>query len=449
MRDDVIMPLPPAVEQALARFAEAGYRAYLVGGCVRDALLHRPCIDFDLTTNALPQETARLFADCPCIETGLQHGTVTVLVGDMPLEITTHRKEGAYSDARHPDSVQFTQDLRADLARRDFTINALAYRPEEGLIDVFGGMADMRAGLLRTVGEAGLRFREDALRILRALRFASVLGFRLEEQTALAICAHASTLGQVSAERKQVELDKLLAGAGVGAVFRGYPAVFAQLFPWGDVVFRVHSRLERLACTLERTPKEGILPWAQLLFQLEQGAIEGTEVLEVVSRHYKFSKKRKKELGDLLALCHEAPILDEISLRWLYTQLDFFAVSGAISLKQANLCPESVQYDESLQHLAKVRKMAWTLWENKAYVRPCDLALGGHDVMALGLRGRAVGDALEAVFGAVVEKTVLNEKGELLAWLAKKQGRNGEVGEEMGKKCPEKGWFCQTIGKKG
>ena len=185
----------------LERLNAAGHRAVLVGGCVRDRLMGRTPHDYDAATSARPEETKAVFQGETVLETGIRHGTVTVLLEGMPLEITTYRVDGAYSDARHPDGVTFADNLRADAARRDFTINAMAYAPGQGLRDYFGGQADLRAGCLRAVGDPGTRFQEDALRILRGLRFAAVLDFSLEEETDRAARRYAPLLTKVSAER--------------------------------------------------------------------------------------------------------------------------------------------------------------------------------------------------------------------------------------------------------
>ena len=221
---------PPAA-RALARLHEAGFEAWLVGGCVRDMLLGCAPKDYDLATSARPEETKAVFQGETVLETGIRHGTVTVLLEGMPLEITTYRVDGAYSDARHPDGVTFADNLRADAARRDFTINAMAYAPGRGLRDYFGGQADLRAGCLRAVGDPGTRFQEDALRILRGLRFAAVLDFSLEEETDRAARRYAPLLTKVSAERCAAELGKLLCGPAAGRILRAYPAVLGVVIP--------------------------------------------------------------------------------------------------------------------------------------------------------------------------------------------------------------------------
>ena len=223
------LTLDPGAAALLDALHAAGYAAYAVGGCVRDSLLGRTAHDWDLCTSALPQQVMELFGAERCIPTGLQHGTVTIKYGGQLYETTTFRTEGSYTDGRHPDEVQFVPDVREDLARRDFTINAMAYNEAEGLVDPFGGQADLQNGLLRAVGEPQQRFTEDALRILRLYRFAARFGFALDAATARAARQLAPHLDCISAERIQEELAKLLAAPQPGAYLE--PAVLAVVLP--------------------------------------------------------------------------------------------------------------------------------------------------------------------------------------------------------------------------
>ncbi len=223
------LTLDPGAAALLDALHAAGYAAYAVGGCVRDSLLGRTAHDWDLCTSALPQQVMELFGAKQCIPTGLQHGTVTIKYGGQLYETTTFRTEGSYTDGRHPDEVQFVPDVREDLARRDFTINAMAYNAAEGLVDPFGGQADLQNGLLRAVGEPQQRFTEDALRILRLYRFAARFGFALDAATARAARQLAPHLDCISAERIQEELAKLLAAPQPGAYLE--PAVLAVVLP--------------------------------------------------------------------------------------------------------------------------------------------------------------------------------------------------------------------------
>ena len=223
------LTLDPGAAALLDALHAAGYAAYAVGGCVRDSLLGHTAHDWDLCTSALPQQVMELFGAEQCIPTGLQHGTVTIKYGGRLYETTTFRTEGSYTDGRHPDAVQFVPDVREDLARRDFTINAMAYNEAEGLVDPFGGQKDLQNGLLRAVGEPQQRFTEDALRILRLYRFAARFGFALDAATARAARQLAPHLDCISAERIQEELAKLLAAPQPGAYLE--PAVLAVVLP--------------------------------------------------------------------------------------------------------------------------------------------------------------------------------------------------------------------------
>ena len=223
------LTLDPGAAALLDALHAAGYAAYAVGGCVRDSLLGRTAHDWDLCTSALPQQVMELFGTEQCIPTGLQHGTVTIKYGGQLYETTTFRTEGSYTDGRHPDAVQFVPDVREDLARRDFTINAMAYNEAEGLVDPFGGQKDLQNGLLRAVGEPQQRFTEDALRILRLYRFAARFGFALDAATARAARQLAPHLDCISAERIQEELAKLLTAPQPGAYLE--PAVLAVVLP--------------------------------------------------------------------------------------------------------------------------------------------------------------------------------------------------------------------------
>ena len=206
------MYLPDNVKKAISMLESEGFEAYAVGGCVRDSLLGKIPTDYDVTTSALPEETKQVFKNEHVIETGIKHGTVTVLIEHQPIEITTFRIDKDYSDNRHPEKVEFTRSLKEDLARRDFTVNALAYSEKTGIIDVFGGISDLEHGIIRTVGDADTRFSEDALRIMRALRFSSVLGVEIEEKTALSLHKNRGLLNNISEERLSSELNKLLCG---------------------------------------------------------------------------------------------------------------------------------------------------------------------------------------------------------------------------------------------
>ena len=231
METKLQLTLPPVVAALLRTLQAAGHQAFVVGGCVRDSLLGRAPEDWDICTSAQPGEVEALFQGRRLLLNGKKHGTVAVVEGGKSWEITTFRRDGAYSDGRHPDAVRFVPDVRQDLARRDFTVNAMAWSPAAGLVDPFGGQADLRAGVLRCVGDPNARFAEDALRVLRAPRFAAQLGFALEPGTAAAARRCRGGVALVSPERIFTELDKLLAGAQAGRVLAQYGEILAGALP--------------------------------------------------------------------------------------------------------------------------------------------------------------------------------------------------------------------------
>ena len=222
--------LPKEVKTVIAALQNAGYSPYLVGGCVREMLRGKEPSDYDMTSDAPPEEVLRIFGES-AHPTGLPHGTVTVVSGGLPIELTTMRRDGAYRDNRHPDSVTFGTSIEEDLARRDFTVNAIALAPTGALIDPFGGQKDLKAGVLRCVGEAARRFEEDALRILRLVRFCSVLGFSAEEKTARAAHEKSALLSNVAHERVYAEMNKLLLGENVGATLLAFPDILGVPIP--------------------------------------------------------------------------------------------------------------------------------------------------------------------------------------------------------------------------
>ena len=244
-KDGMRIDIPEPAAAVIGRLNANGFEAYAVGGCVRDSLIGIVPNDWDVTTPAKPEVVEKLFSEAhegevsfKAVRTGIAHGTVTVVyikgTSSVPIEVTTYRIDGKYSDHRHPGSVSFTASLEADLARRDFTVNAMAYSPGVGIVDPYGGQDDLEAGLIRCVGDPEKRFNEDALRILRALRFSAVLGFDIEEKTAKAACRLAGLIDNISRERVYSELSRLIAGRNAPAVIRNYRAVLSKVLPIYD-----------------------------------------------------------------------------------------------------------------------------------------------------------------------------------------------------------------------
>ncbi|MFR1495503.1 MAG: CCA tRNA nucleotidyltransferase [Faecalibacterium sp.] len=405
------LTLDPGAAALLDTLHAAGYAAYAVGGCVRDSLLGRTAHDWDLCTSALPQQVMELFGAEQCIPTGLQHGTVTIKYGGQLYETTTFRTEGSYTDGRHPDAVQFVPDVREDLARRDFTINAMAYNEAEGLVDPFGGQKDLQNGLLRAVGEPQQRFTEDALRILRLYRFAARFGFALDAATARAARQLAPHLDCISAERIQEELAKLLAAPQPGAYLE--PAVLAVVLPE-----LTPAALDAAKPVVDACPAgEKNLPvrWAALLGALGETdtrrvlkrlrcsntCIEETAVLvretagEGVCRSFS-EEKASAHAGDI----HIRQLLGRYGL---CTVERLCALCAALHPQNATDCALAAQRARQLE-------------TDGVCCRVSQLAVNGRDLMAAGIpAGPALRRVLEALLDGVIRAEYPNEKPALLA----------------------------------
>lgn len=396
--------LDPGAALLLDALHGAGHAAYAVGGCVRDSLLGLDPHDWDLCTSARPEQVMELFGEEKCIPTGLQHGTVTVKQGGRLYETTTFRTEGAYSDGRHPDAVCFVPDVREDLARRDFTINAMAYSAEEGLIDPFGGRDDLAAHLVRAVGEPERRFEEDALRILRLYRFAARFGFAIDPATGAAARVLGPHLDCVSAERIQEELLKLLAAPRPGSYLE--PAVLAVVLPelepeeQPERFAELCRTIDRIEPTAENVPTR----LAALLCPLgEAGA-----------------RKALRKLKCSNALTDEVTVLEREALGTPGSEMQLTAkrLLGRYELptiqRLTALC--SARHPEQTGAFAALRAEAERLTAENACCRVSQLAVNGRDLMAAGVRpGPGLRQVLNALLEAVITGQTPNEKDALLA----------------------------------
>ena len=397
------LTLDPGAAALLDTLHAAGYAAYAVGGCVRDSLLGRTAHDWDLCTSALPQQVMELFGAEQCIPTGLQHGTVTVKRMGSLYEVTTFRTEGSYTDGRHPDAVAFVPDVRQDLARRDFTINAMAYNEAEGLVDPFGGQKDLQNGLLRAVGEPQKRFTEEALRIQRRYRFAARFGFAIAPATARAARQLAPHLDCVSAERIQEELAKLLAAPQPGAYLE--PAVLAVVLPE-----LTPENLTAAKPVVDACPAgEENLPvrWAALL-----GALGEADTRRVLKR-LRCSNACIEETAVLVremageGVCRS--FSEDISIRHLLGRYGLCTVERLCALWAA-LQPQTAPA------CALAAQRARQLEADGVCCRVSQLAVNGRDLMAAGIpAGPALRRVLEALLDGVICAEYPNEKPTLLA----------------------------------
>ena len=434
--------LPRQVHTALSMLGGAGFEAWIVGGCVRDLLLERTPQDFDITTNALPAQVEAVFSGQKVIETGRKHGTVTVLLDGMPLEITTYRVDLGYSDGRHPDAVAFTPNLRDDLARRDFTVNAMAWNPVYGLVDCFGGQADLEKGLLRCVGEPETRFSEDALRILRLLRFASKLGFAIEDGTAQAAHALREKLLQVSMERIQKELTGFLCGGGAGEILVQFSDVFCVFLPEllkcenfsQNNPYHRYDVLTHLAKTVDAAPPEPVLRLAALLHDIGKpdcytededgvghfyGHAKRSEALaDAILTRLRYDNDTRKKVCALVRE-HDLPLepVTECSIRRVLSKLTPALFFPLLELKRADCLAHGVPNPQRLASLKQAETVARELLAQEACFSLNNLAVNGDDLIKAGVpQGQSVGRALQVLLDAVLDNKVANDKTALLAY---------------------------------
>ena len=436
----MIFDIPAGAEYILRALTGAGYEAFFVGGCVRDLLRGYPPHDWDICTSARPEETADCFAGHPVLETGLKHGTVTVLLDGKPYEITTYRTDGSYSDGRRPDQVRFVTDLEQDLARRDFTINAIAMSLDGALRDPFGGADDIRAGLIRCVEDPARRFQEDGLRLMRALRFAAVLGYGIEERTARAIHDCRAMLDKVAAERIRVELCALLTGQNAGAVLREYPDVLYRFWPELEPLAGMaqnnpwHCRdgWEHTLHALEAAPAHVIPRLTMLLHDIGKPQCKATDeqgidhfyghpavsarLAEKLLRELKFDNTTIKQAVTLVEHHDVPPPQDSKGIRRWLNKLGpetFFQLLEVWRADKLGQAPEKAA--DRLTQLDRIKAEAERIVAEGQCLTLRDLAVNGRDVIAAGAApGPAVGLVLNRLLERVLDGELSNRRDVLL-----------------------------------
>jgi tRNA nucleotidyltransferase (CCA-adding enzyme) len=429
--------ISPQAIKALNILNNNGCEAYLVGGCVRDILLGADPKDWDITTNALPQETEKAFADCKIIKTGLRHGTLTVLIDGLPLEITTYRVDGRYRDNRRPDEVRFVELLREDLARRDFTVNSLAMDKTGKIKDYFGGADDIKNKIIKCVGDPDKRFREDGLRILRALRFASVIDFSVEARTSDALFADKELLRNISAERINAELTKLLCGINAKAVLKEYAEIIGIVIP--EILpcigfdqhnpYHIHDvwghTLEVVA-NAEATP---VMRWTALLhdigkprcFALDENGVGHSykhetasgEIAEEIMRRLKFDNAGRKTIKTLICAHMDAFRPTKKAVKRLMNKYGEDMLRALLGFKRADILGHSEEYRRRQNEISECERLIdETIAENECFSLR-DLAVNGNDMMALGLKKTEISKALNLLLANVIDGNVENEKDAL------------------------------------
>ena len=442
------MIIPEHIIKAIYLLNSAGYEAYLVGGCVRDALLGLKPKDYDITTSALPEQTKSVFSGYHVIETGIKHGTVTVVIDHSPIEITTYRLDQEYLDHRHPDSVIFTSSLAEDLSRRDFTINAMAYHPTEGLIDYYGGKDDLRTCTIRCVGDPETRFNEDALRILRALRFSSRFDSPIESSTEAAMRKCAALLKDISSERIASEFNEILCGKGVRRILTEETDILGVPIP--EILpmkgfdqnnpHHIYDVLTHTAVTVEAIPPEKDLRLAALFHDIGKplcysvdedgvghfyGHAKKSEIIaENVLNRLKYDNQTKDSVL-LLVKYHDLHLEeDEKAIKRLLRKIGPDMFNKLILLYRADNMAQSLSYRDRQEGYDRLEAIAEKIIADEECFSLKDLAINGTDLIKMGYKpGPLLGDILEDLLTRVIDGEIQNGKEELTEFVKTTYGK--------------------------
>ncbi len=430
------MQIPSQITKALDILQSRGFKAYLVGGCVRDFLLNKTPNDYDITVNALPFETAECFKEFHVIKTGIKHGTVTVIIEKMPVEITTMRTDGEYKDNRRPQSVTFTGSIKEDLSRRDFTVNAMACG-EDRVVDFFGGREDLKNKIIRAVGDPYCRFNEDALRILRALRFASKLGFTIEEDTAKAVHELKHLLKNISAERIFTEFKGILQGKNAERIMTEFSDVICEIIPEiapavgfeQNNPHHIYDVYTHTLKTVENAEGEELKlaaffhdiakpvcksEDAKGIYHFYGHPEKSAEIANSVLRRLKCDNKTRQKVVTLIKFHdYRFPVTEKNVKRLIY-KTDFETAEELVKLKRADLYAQSPLYRSGDADLDKISEIICKLKEQKACLSLKDLKVTGRDIMDLGFKDKKIGEILDFLLEQVIDGKTENEKNALL-----------------------------------
>ncbi len=430
--------IPTYVSSVVEKLEAAGFEAYIVGGCVRDALLLKTPYDYDVTTSAVPHEVKTALDGYKIIETGIKHGTVTVWSEGNPIEITTYRCDGEYTDHRRPDSVKLTDKLYDDLCRRDFTVNAMAYSEKRGLVDLFGGKIDLENRIIRCVGDAEKRFEEDALRIMRGLRFAATLDFEIEEATALAIKNKCHLLDFVSAERIAVELTKLLCGKAAAKILTQYSYVICHIIPELKAAIgldqknphHIYDVYTHTVKVIDATPPVPALRFAALfhdiakpkMMTIDQKGVghfyghpkESAIMAKDIMKRLKIDNKTIDKVCRLVKLHDVRPEANRRALKKYLAKYPDVDTDEIMAIRRADLAAQNHIYHHQFSYLDESERIINEIKKAGCCLTVSALTVNGHDIAELGAKGKQIGDILNKLLCDVVEDKIANEKNALI-----------------------------------
>jgi len=431
---------PSYVNLAIDQLESHGFEAYIVGGCVRDSLLGEIPHDWDIATSAMPYEMLKVFSNFKTVETGLKHGTIMVLVDDKSLEITTFRRDGTYSDSRRPDSVTFSKELKEDLSRRDFTINAMAYNEKSSIIDIFDGIADLESKIIRAVGDADKRFGEDALRIMRCLRFSSVLGFEVESKTMLAANNKRKLLRNISHERISDELKKLVCGENAENVLRENSEIIFEIMPELKIMstctqesrYHIYNVWEHSLRAMSAIPAKPNLRLAALLHDCGKSACKtfdkngsahfyghakkSMDIAEIILKRLRFSNREIDCILSLIKYHSEILPISEKRIKKIISKLGENAFFDLLMLIRADISAQSSDlFEERSIQIDECLKTAKMIIASSACLSLKDLAINGNDLIELGFaKDKKLGETLNIILNLVLENRAENDRAVLL-----------------------------------
>lgn len=431
-----MLKLSQGAKKALEILHSSGHEAYIVGGSVRDMIMGLKANDFDITTSATPDEIKQAFDGYYTVDTGIKHGTITFVYEKEPIEITTYRIDGEYKDSRHPESVEFTKNLSNDLSRRDFTMNALVYNDDEGIIDLYGGQKDIENKVIKAIGDPKKRFEEDALRILRGVRFASQLGFEIEENTKKAMIECAPLLHNISSERINVEISKFLLGKNVKKALLDYYEIIGEIIPEIKQMhgfnqnnkYHIYDILEHTAVSIESIAPVLHLRLTMLFHdtgkpktysvdEKGQGHFYGhakisTEIAEGFLNKYRYDNATKEKVLELVKI-HDTPIeLDKIFIKKRMNRLGKDLFLDLLKVKRADNLAQNPEYCW-LDKLDKFEEIAREIIEENCFSLS-SLRINGNDLIALEFKGKEIGETLNTLLLEVIEEKIPNERETLI-----------------------------------
>lgn len=437
----------PASKVAIELLKSYGFEAFLIGGSVRDFIMGLPIGDIDITTSATPTQVKKVFHDFRVIETGIKHGTVTVLIDNEPIEITTYRSEGTYSDNRHPDKVTFSKSLKDDVIRRDFTMNAIAYDFSNGFCDLVGGLEDIKNETIRCIGDAQTRFNEDALRILRAIRFSSVLGFTIEENTKNAIHECKDLLKNISAERIRDEFVKLISGKNAYTVLQEFADVIAVFIPEikNSINFKQENRhhcydvYTHTLKAIDTSKPDPVIRLTLFFHDIAKPLVahfdekgeqhyyghpkKSAEMTEKILTRLRFDNNTKNKIVTLVAF-HDSPIIindnlcpDKKRLKKIMSQIGKELIYDLIHIKYCDNSAQKPEYYRGDEFYNKTYDMINEIFNEQECFSVKDLKINGNDLISMGYRGKEIGKILDNILEHVIDETLKNDYGEICDYI--------------------------------